>query len=351
MDTFVSFAHQTQDSVTDLSHPTTFSTHPHQCDSFIHTANCLCPSAQQSLEDLLNVEEIWHCDVCFFTNSGTHSTCMLCWRDREAFASWTYADEPVSDDSEDGFLENFLNKTNNLQMNNCRASSPTVDNNKHCSSESAFIVPYGGSSSPDYNGSDTEMTQPPAGASPSPTASSSCSMSLETLTAAPSCNINGDNKLINHEYSFDLDEEEDHELQLLISSSNGPFRCPQDGCKSVLDNVLDMKVHMAQHKWGVDKVHVGECGRLFYHCLTPDCDKSFMDRKLLRKHMLSHREKMFACHYPDCERKFYERAKLKRHFLVHTGEKPFVCPYEDWYVYNRLCIRTIVICFANHLYY
>ena len=52
------------------------------------------------------------------------------------------------------------------------------------------------------------------------------------------------------------------------------------------------------------------------------------DRKLLRKHLLTHREKQFICHYEGCNKKFYERAKLKRHFLVHTGEKPFVCPYE-----------------------
>ena len=52
------------------------------------------------------------------------------------------------------------------------------------------------------------------------------------------------------------------------------------------------------------------------------------DRKLLRKHLLTHREKQFICHYEGCNKKFCERAKLKRHFLVHTGEKPFVCPYE-----------------------
>ncbi|GBG28980.1 Zinc finger protein 42-like [Hondaea fermentalgiana] len=65
-----------------------------------------------------------------------------------------------------------------------------------------------------------------------------------------------------------------------------------------------------------------------FKCTFPNCTKSFKEKKVLRKHLLTHQPKRFHCAYPGCHKSFYERAKLKRHNLVHTGEKNFVCTFE-----------------------
>lgn len=65
-----------------------------------------------------------------------------------------------------------------------------------------------------------------------------------------------------------------------------------------------------------------------FKCTFPNCDKAFKEKKVLRKHLLTHQPKRFHCAYPGCHKSFYERAKLKRHNLVHTGEKNFVCNFE-----------------------
>lgn len=60
-------------------------------------------------------------------------------------------------------------------------------------------------------------------------------------------------------------------------------------------------------------------------CQQENCGKVFPNKKLLRKHQKTHRNKTFKCQHPGCSKAFYERAKLKRHYIVHTGEKQFVC--------------------------
>ena len=106
------------------------------------------------------------------------------------------------------------------------------------------------------------------------------------------------------------------------------FACPH--CDKVFYDSRLYRAHSAQHKWGPHATEVDPVtGVTRFRCLHPGCTKVVNDRKVLRKHLLTHREKQFMCHYPGCDKRFYERAKLKRHFLVHTGEKPFSCPYKD----------------------
>ena len=106
------------------------------------------------------------------------------------------------------------------------------------------------------------------------------------------------------------------------------FACPH--CDKVYTDSRQYRAHSAQHKWGPHATEVDPAtGKSRFRCLHPGCTKVVNDRKVLRKHLLTHREKQFMCHYAGCDKRFYERAKLKRHFLVHTGEKPFSCPYKD----------------------
>ena len=60
-------------------------------------------------------------------------------------------------------------------------------------------------------------------------------------------------------------------------------------------------------------------------CPNTKCGKIFQEKDTVRKHLITHGEKMFACPYNDCNKKFFENSKLRRHFLVHSGIKKFIC--------------------------
>ena len=61
-----------------------------------------------------------------------------------------------------------------------------------------------------------------------------------------------------------------------------------------------------------------------YICEEENCKKIFYDKSSLRKHILTHGEKLFICNI--CKKKFLDNSKLRRHSLVHSGEKPYACP-------------------------
>lgn len=69
----------------------------------------------------------------------------------------------------------------------------------------------------------------------------------------------------------------------------------------------------------------GENSQARFVCHLEDCQKVFQDIATLRKHQLTHGEKMFTCPVASCRKKFLDNSKLKRHQLVHTGEKPYKC--------------------------
>ena len=70
--------------------------------------------------------------------------------------------------------------------------------------------------------------------------------------------------------------------------------------------------------------NIGKKTNREYKCEEEGCNKIFYDKSALRKHLLTHGEKLYSCQI--CNKKFLDNSKLRRHSLVHSGEKPFACP-------------------------
>ena len=70
--------------------------------------------------------------------------------------------------------------------------------------------------------------------------------------------------------------------------------------------------------------NIGKKTNREYKCEEEGCNKVFYDKCALRKHLLTHGEKLYSCQI--CNKKFLDNSKLRRHSLVHSGEKPFACP-------------------------
>jgi transcription factor YY len=101
--------------------------------------------------------------------------------------------------------------------------------------------------------------------------------------------------------------------------------CTEPECNMIFHDAQTLKDHVTQHTWGPYSIESGDMGEKSFVCLS--CSKRMCDRKVLRKHLLTHQERRFVCEIDGCGAKFYERAKLKRHMLVHTGEKAFRCTF------------------------
>jgi len=74
-----------------------------------------------------------------------------------------------------------------------------------------------------------------------------------------------------------------------------------------------------------------------HKCNYSGCNDSFQSKFSLRRHMKTHTgDRPFICTWQDpyqagsipCGKRFAENSTLKRHIQTHTGEKPYSCPYH-----------------------
>jgi len=155
----------------------------------------------------------------------------------------------------------------------------------------------------------------------------------DTLT--PNDKLADDDAFLKAEIGFFNSDISGHELKLIIpgddeSSCLSPLstdsfpECKFEGEIYPDEKSLFKPKRKASSQLIPERKNLFFTGRTFT-CHVEKCGKFFSSKKLLRKHMQSHKLKRFECHYEGCNKTFYERAKLKRHFIVHTGEKNFVC--------------------------
>lgn len=115
-------------------------------------------------------------------------------------------------------------------------------------------------------------------------------------------------------------------------------KCLEEDCNEEFDSYVDLQCHAAQHNWGPHEIRIDSNGKAVFQCLIEGCGKLITsNRKVLRKHLISHQKPTIKCTYSGCNRMFHEKSKLKRHFLVHTGEKTYKCEHDGcdkWFAYK-----------------
>ncbi|XP_046446305.1 histone-lysine N-methyltransferase PRDM9-like [Daphnia pulex] len=134
-------------------------------------------------------------------------------------------------------------------------------------------------------------------ANESPDSIRSATKRSASLHACPVCqkNIAGKNNLEKH---------------LIRHSSQKPFKC--DECKKMFSAKRDLQLHEMRHH-SKERPHV-----------CPTCNKGFVDKAYLKKHMTFHdQSKFYVCE--TCGKSFNNVLGLAKHCKTHSQERPYMC--------------------------
>ncbi|KAI1434350.1 hypothetical protein GGR50DRAFT_662738 [Xylaria sp. CBS 124048] len=92
--------------------------------------------------------------------------------------------------------------------------------------------------------------------------------------------------------------------------------CTYPGCNKSFNRPVRLAAHLRSHT-----------GERPFECPFEDCDKSYIEEKHLRHHIVgSHtEERQHACTHPGCNKKFTTGSRLRRHQQTHEGVNNYTC--------------------------
>lgn len=71
-----------------------------------------------------------------------------------------------------------------------------------------------------------------------------------------------------------------------------------------------------------------------YHCLVPDCGKSFKFKSEMKRHLAIHsNQRPYVCAFPGCDKSFKRNDALINHARIHNKNTPFQCPEDGCGLY------------------
>ena len=100
------------------------------------------------------------------------------------------------------------------------------------------------------------------------------------------------------------------EKHLVRHSPQKPFKC--EGCQKTFSAKRDLNLHEMRHH-SQERPHV-----------CPTCNKGFVDKAYLKKHVTFHdHSRFYVC--DQCGKAFNNILGLQKHCKTHSQERPFMC--------------------------
>ncbi|CAG2171487.1 unnamed protein product [Oppiella nova] len=126
-----------------------------------------------------------------------------------------------------------------------------------------------------------------------------------------------------------------HQKYKHLNMRSKPFRCSLKGCSALFTRKESLESHERRHVEGV-----------VYACEWPGCHYTAYTAGHLNQHRRDEHtdqgilrvcdwpdcqfqlQPKFVCHWPACDKRFIFKNTLNKHVLIHSGDKQFKCEVE-----------------------
>lgn len=126
--------------------------------------------------------------------------------------------------------------------------------------------------------------------------------------------------------------------------SEAPYSCTVAGCIKSFFLLASLTAHARTHSYKESELRCPNCGKVFeqpcrlkehlrqhtgqkpYLCTFEDCKWAFPTASKLKRHQSTHtNERKFHCTIGTCNKSFLRSEHLKEHTLTHIGQRTFQC--------------------------